>query len=670
MIYISFRKLLIFGIILTLVFTSLSPSIVGVKEDNHNTIEIDNFSDTPIISNKNIVSIPEIGDPFDFSISKEKYNLNPINKIREFFDLELMYPTLKTGLWDYTIKGFVTDASTNEPIENAHISFFWIGKLLFYSHDETFSNSNGFYEKSLEKIYAGLIWFLVSADGYYTYDRTIYEIYEDENDLDIWINVSLIPGAPSKNSKVCGYVLNADNGVPIEGADVIVIWEDYEDHNDWQYTFSDSTGYYSFDVAPGIVLSGVYKDSFYPKGRPGKEIVEGETICFNHYLYPREPEKATICGYVKDEITGNPIEDVLVILDLFNFEEWYPFDFNYTVTDSSGYYEMATVLGEIGLDFYTPVHSQTWGAQIEIEDYKTYWWNDTLYKIPPGTATICGNITNEITHKPINNAHVNIHWYDEEHHYFSWSKDTEESGFYKFDIPPGVIAISTSASYYFYFNSNDFEIKDNETIWFDIMLEPTPPELSMVHGYITGNKIGRQIIGDTLVKNARVYLFWEDDLGRMKHNYTDTDANGYYKMNVAAGKIHLWVTTFSYEYHDASSQEYTIEDYETIKIDVTLETEKHNIDILKPKGGIYLNNKKVFPFFVPIIFGNIDIEVNVSEYVYEVEFYIDGKFKHADRFDHGYTWDKLSFGKHEITVVGNGHPGDPVIKNIWVWKFF
>jgi len=91
----------------------------------------------------------------------------------------------------------------------------------------------------------------------------------------------------------------------------------------------------------------------------------------------------------------------------------------------------------------------------------------------------------------------------------------------------------------------------------------------------------------------------------------------------------------------------------------------------KPGPGIYLNNQKLIPYISPIIIGNIDIQVNGSEDLYEVEFYINEKFKRADKLSlYTYSWDEVKFGFYNIKLICNGAYDKTVIKNIRVLKLF
>ena len=80
---------------------------------------------------------------------------------------------------------------------------------------------------------------------------------------------------------------------------------------------------------------------------------------------------------------------------------------------------------------------------------------------------------------------------------------------------------------------------------------------------------------------------------------------------------------------------------------------------------------KLFPLFTSIIIiGSIDIVVSGSENLYEVEFYIDDEYTHADISDpYTYSWNEKTSGKHKITFSCNGERDSVVNKDIFVWKF-
>ncbi len=98
------------------------------------------------------------------------------------------------------------------------------------------------------------------------------------------------------------------------------------------------------------------------------------------------------------------------------------------------------------------------------------------------------------------------------------------------------------------------------------------------------------------------------------------------------------------------------------------------ITITKPEKAIYINNRKIMPFFVTIIIGNIDIEVDASDdnEVDRVEFYIDNEYVGNDTMaPYSWNWDEqtpLRF-RHTIIVIAYDSAGNSKSDEIIVWKF-
>jgi hypothetical protein len=629
---IIIRKSLIYGIILTLVVTSLSPSMMGIVTENQKTVET--------------VSIVSITDAYDYSSIRTNNVFNQIEKICEIYDLDfnpqifdedlgIDNPFFPAGFFDYLFKGYVTDASTNDPIVNAEFLLVGLGKHMSFDLYSTTTGSDGYYELALEQVAYGILYF-----NYWSYE--------------IWVNASLEPGAPPKNSKVHGYILDAYNAEPIEGAVIHMNTVDTEGHGDWPYAYSDSSGYYSLNVPAGEVkvFGWVSADNYYVRDGPEKEVGEGKTVQIDFYLYERIPDTATLCGYITDEITEDPIEDILIDINSYNLE-LYHFDWNYTFTDSSGYYEIHTAASELQIRPMSFWHADCWSEDYTISEGETYWWNATLYEIPPQTSVLCGYITDEITHEPIENANVYLSWDDNERHYYSKFGFSDDTGFYKINIAPGEILLWINAPRHFYTQVDDFLIGEDETLWKNFTLEPHPADNSVVRGNILRKTSfnSKPIKGNSPIEGARVIVLWDNNQQGYS-NRTFTDASGYYEMGIAAGMIRLSVYATGYGYF--GTEDFNIDDGETKTIDFELEPVRMNISIIKPTRGIYLNNNYLFGFFVPIIIGSIDIEVTGNDNLYEVIFFVDNEFKRA----------------HTIKVVCNGAWSFVVTKTINVWKLF
>ena len=86
------------------------------------------------------------------------------------------------------------------------------------------------------------------------------------------------------------------------------------------------------------------------------------------------------------------------------------------------------------------------------------------------------------------------------------------------------------------------------------------------------------------------------------------------------------------------------------------------IEKTKPTGGIYIGDRLVIPFPIPVIIGSITIEVNVLDNesgVKKVEFYIDGQLQAGDATEpYRWKWGGTYLGLHTIRVVAYDNAGN------------
>jgi hypothetical protein len=101
------------------------------------------------------------------------------------------------------------------------------------------------------------------------------------------------------------------------------------------------------------------------------------------------------------------------------------------------------------------------------------------------------------------------------------------------------------------------------------------------------------------------------------------------------------------------------------------------VKITKPKNAIYIFNNEIKKFFIPIIFGSIDIEVNVSDAssgISHVNFY-SGQYyqllKHSDdKYPYIWRWNETQFGWRTIKIIVYDKAENKSEEEILVWKFF
>ncbi len=96
--------------------------------------------------------------------------------------------------------------------------------------------------------------------------------------------------------------------------------------------------------------------------------------------------------------------------------------------------------------------------------------------------------------------------------------------------------------------------------------------------------------------------------------------------------------------------------------------------IEKPENEIYFINKEILPFFTPLIFGKIDVDVyanNIDNEIDRVEFFVDGELKEIDTSEpYSWTWDERVFFRHTLKVVAYDTSGVNATRKLEVWKFF
>jgi hypothetical protein len=210
-------------------------------------------------------------------------------------------------------------------------------------------------------------------------------------------------------------------------------------------------------------------------------------------------------------------------------------------------------------------------------------------------------------------------------------------------------------------------ISENETVWVNMSLLPIQPETSKICGFLTYNYTGQP------VSNITVRLHWFDIWHHINYNSSRTDENGFYSINLGAGRCCVYVDNETYYVPD--NKEYYIDDYETLWVNLTLAPRLY-VEISKPENGIYLNNNMIIPFYFPLIIGPVDIEINVkvnSGYQMDhLEILIDNDYKQSfEEEPFIYHWDEKTPFRfyHEIEVIAHRRYDSDASAVLRIWKF-
>ncbi|GAG30360.1 unnamed protein product, partial [marine sediment metagenome] len=115
-------------------------------------------------------------------------------------------------------------------------------------------------------------------------------------------------------------------------------------------------------------------------------------------------------------------------------------------------------------------------------------------------------------------------------------------------------------------------------------------------------------------------------------------------------------------------------EYKNVRQNLTFCDDIPEVEIVKPDKAIYILNKSLIPFFIPIVIGDIQIKVDAydsSSGISFVEFYIDDELRLKDEIEpYCLQWDVISFGRHRLEVVAYDNVDYHKSDNITVWKFF
>jgi hypothetical protein len=174
--------------------------------------------------------------------------------------------------------------------------------------------------------------------------------------------------------------------------------------------------------------------------------------------------------------------------------------------------------------------------------------NQGDYKItsPSGTlkyqdsTMVCGYVTDNDTEDPLEDAQIQFRGRDNEGNFYENETLTDSQGFYNMNVRPGRGHMSVHAEGYCSGESGFLEIEEDEILWVNFSLYPRPEESSTICGYVIDNDTSFPI------NDARITLFWEGEQQQYYWNETTTDTNGFYQIQVAAGRVDLEVEAYNY----------------------------------------------------------------------------------------------------------------------------
>lgn len=315
----------------------------------------------------------------------------------------------------------------------------------------------------------------------------------------------------SENARICGYVTDINTDQAIENAIIEVINGDYWDGY-WNETISNSTGYYSINVAAGGIRmfasgKGYMQEHFEPF-----EIYENEVKWVNVTLEPHPEEKSKVCGFITDSETNDPIEDAFVLLRWGN---WWNGYWNETYSDLSGFFSINVAAGIFDLYFDSNGYIPNYSDRYKIFDFETLWLNISLIPKPPENSVLCGYITDYETGFPIDNAMVYLEWQDEHNNIIENQTHTDVSGFYSMNVAAGETHLYIYASDYREESTYRNDAQENDILWINTSMEPDIIQVDLQKPlsaiYVNNNRIipyPKCIILGNIEVEVFVHDFW------------------------------------------------------------------------------------------------------------------------------------------------------------------
>lgn len=257
------------------------------------------------------------------------------------------------------------------------------------------------------------------------------------------------------------------------------------------------------------------------------------------------PSDAWIKGNVSDGT--NPIPNSYVKVMMFTAGG---VDINWTYSDELGDYEIGVPGGFDYMVFAANGSYMMSMQQVSILSGETKWINFTLESIAPAVADVTvKGFVKDGDGTPRDDGHVLGIVYassgDDMPEYANVTVP-EANGYFEINVIPSAFGGSVAAmdfeGYDLIENGTDDPLESGETYWFNITLETQSyDDDAMVHGYVTASGSGLPL------ENVLVAVeIWNESSEEGYSNYTFTDADGYYNMNVSNGSARLMISKGGY----------------------------------------------------------------------------------------------------------------------------
>jgi hypothetical protein len=294
---------------------------------------------------------------------------------------------------------------------------------------------------------------------------------------------------------------------------------------------TDGSGFYNISVPAAPVTVQGYKDG-YKHDIAQVNVTADETTYLDLDLGILD-WTCELNGFINNT-NGRPLEGTYASFD-YDGPGW---DSATAGTDYTGFYQKMAPAGEASYFIFAEDHEYKTGS-VDLPSDQIFWFNETLEPVK-SDARIIARFTDIYTGKPLKNVEIRFSEMD-----LQWfaSKDTNQNGIVRMDVPSGFVGVSFDGRENGYKDpgmSRDqskmqFLLKPSEIRWLNISLFPKE-KLSTFRGFVNDT-------GSNPIPGAVVSIRYGD----MVLSNT-TDGSGYYEIRLPGDQWFVaWVRAPGYK---------------------------------------------------------------------------------------------------------------------------
>ena len=388
-----------------------------------------------------------------------------------------------------------TSNTESKPVMGAEVNIEWANNG-YNKGNFTFSGTTGYYEINTAEgtidITAGYVHIQETEILYVENSSNTFTI--DTSPYTYWENITL-SAFPENTATITGHIYDKNTNNPLHGNISIFCTNTYFMGSNT--TICNNNGSYTIHLPSGEVTITASAIGYHPEDQTIS--IGKETKTINFFLEPEPPETSLLKGYITNKETHWGISHASVLMTRVNTNY-----LNYTLTDTTGYYECTLPSGNFSIitmsdEYFTNLNF----ISIRLNTSETKWLNMSLVPYPPERAWVHGHVYDDHTGSSLANTQVEVSGIITQDMVnfgsFTRNTTTDPMGYYNVSVPtitaeeifPGyyinvtrITTISGAADKYFLNSSTGDIIEPGDTLDRDVILEPEPPEICIIKGYI------------------------------------------------------------------------------------------------------------------------------------------------------------------------------------------